>query len=162
MIRLMLPYPVLTAALLLMWLLLAGFTPGQFIIGVGVAVAASHALGALGEVSPKVRRWSAVPRLIGIVAYDIVRSNIAVARILLPGRARPRRSGFVTIPIRLTSPVALATLSIILTSTPGTAWLDYNSARRKLLIHVFDLVDGEEWTDLIGKRYEPLLMEIFE
>lgn len=157
-----LPYPLLAADLALMWLLLAGFTPGQLVLAVIVSVASSHALAALGEVSPRIRRWLAIPELFGIVLYDIVRSNVAVASILLSGRRRPRTSGFIVVPIRLRHPSALAILSIVLTSTPGTAWLDYNSTRGELLIHVFDLVDEAQWIDLIANRYEKLLLEIFE
>jgi multicomponent K+:H+ antiporter subunit E len=161
MARLM-PYPLLVLGLIFMWLLLAGFTPGQFVIAVGVAVAASHVLNALGEASPPIRRWLAIPELVGIVFYDIVRSNLAVAWILLSGTRRQRRSGFVVVPIRLRDPTALAVLAIVLTSTPGTAWLDYNSARGELLLHVFDLKEEQEWIDTIGNRYERLLLEIFE
>lgn len=160
--RALVPYPLLTAALALMWLLLSGFTPGQLIVSLVVATLASQGLAALGEVSPKVRRWLAIPELLGIVLYDIVRSNIAVAGILLSGKRRPRTSGFIVVPLRLSHPSALAILSIVLTSTPGTAWLDYNSTRGELLIHVFDLVDEHEWIELITNRYERLLLEMFE
>ncbi len=157
-----LPYPVLTLGLVVMWLLLSGFTAGQFVVGIGVAVGASYALSALGETAPRIGSWRAAAKLVGIVSVDIVRSNIAVVRILLSRRTEPRRSGFVVVPIRLRSPIGLAALSIVLTSTPGTAWLDYNSARGELLIHVFDLIDEQEWIELISNRYERLLLEIFE
>jgi len=65
-------------------------------------------------------------------------------------------------PLELRDPTGLAVLSVIVTSTPGTAWFDYNAARGVLLIHVFDLVDEEGWRELIKSRYEHLLMEIFE
>lgn len=156
------PYPLLTAGLAVMWLLLSGFTPGQLMLAAIVSVAASHALRALGETSPHFRRWLAIPELFGIVLYDIVRSNIAVASILLSGARRPRTAGFVVVPLRIRHPSALAILAIVITSTPGTAWIDYNSARGELLIHIFDLVDEAEWITLIATRYESLLMEIFE
>jgi len=158
--RSLLPYPALAVCLVLIWLLLTAFTPGQFVLAVLVAVGASHAMHALGEVSPKVRRWLAIPQLLGVVLYDIAISNVTVAKTLLFGR-RSRQSGFVTIPLRLRNPSALAVLAIVLTSTPGTAWVDYNAARGELLIHVFDLVDGHDWKDIIANRYEKLLMEIF-
>lgn len=157
-----LPYPLLTAGLALMWLLLTSFTPGQFVLAAAVSVAASHALKALGEISPRVRRWLAMPELFGIVLYDIIRSNIAVTSILLSGTKRPRTSGFILIPLRVRHPSALSILSIVVTSTPGTAWVDYNSARGELLIHVFDIVDEADWIDLIANRYERLLLEMFE
>ncbi len=58
--------------------------------------------------------------------------------------------------------MALAVLAVVVTSTPGTAWLEYNSLNRTVLIHVLDLVDEAEWQTLIKGRYEALLMEIFE
>lgn len=160
--RAYIPYPLLTLTLLIMWLLLAGFSTGNLVLGAAVAMLASQALAALGEKSPRVRRWGAIPQLVAIVLYDIVRSNIAVTRIILSGDRSDRHAGFVSIPLRVRHPFALAILSIIITSTPGTAWIDYNSARGLLVIHVFDLVDEEGWIELIATRYESLLLEIYE
>lgn len=158
----MLPYPLLSLSLLLMWLALSGFTPGQTILGSIVAVLASWGLAALRPAKPRIRKWYLLPKLVGIVLYDILRSNIAVASILVTGGRRGRTSGFMSVPIELEDPTALAVLAVVVTSTPGTAWLEYNSLNRTVLIHVLDLVDEEEWRVLIKTRYEALLMEIFE
>lgn len=160
--RSLIPYPLLTLGLISMWLLLSGVSPGQAVLAVCVSIGATHTLAAMGDVSPTVRRWLAIPELFGIVLYDIVRSNIAVAGIILRGRRAARKSAFVTIPLRVKSPSGLAILSIIVTSTPGTAWLDYSATRGEILLHVFDLVDESHWRDLIANRYERLLLEIFE
>ena len=53
-------------------------------------------------------------------------------------------------------------LSCIITSTPGTAWVEYAPDTGVLLIHVLDLVAKDEWIALIKNRYESMLMEIFE
>lgn len=152
---------VMIVALFLLWLLMAGISVGQALLGVIVALVATSVFSALGEASPRIRRWDAAVRLLGIVLADIVRSNAAVAWIILKGGGGSRRSGFVTIKVRLKDPSALALLSIIVTSTPGTAWLDYNAARCEVLLHVLDLVDERHWQDLIAERYERLLLEIF-
>ena len=157
-----LPYPLLTAALLLMWLLLTSFSPGQFLLGGVAALMASRAMTALQPAKPRIRRWSAIPKLAGIVALDILRSNIAVFSIVIQGRRRDRVSGFVAIPLDLRDRTGLAILSCIVTSTPGTAWVEYDPATGILLIHVLDLVDKDEWVTLIKTRYEALLMEIYE
>lgn len=157
-----LPYPLLTAALLAMWLLLNGPSAGHIVLGSVIALAASKAMAALHPAKPRLRRWSLMPRLAGIVFTDILRSNIAVSSIILQGRRRERSSGFVAIPLKLRDPTALAVLAVIVTSTPGTAWLEYRSASGKLLLHVLDLIDEQDWIDLIQQRYEPLLMEMFE
>ena len=157
-----LPYPVLTAALLLMWMLLTSFTLGQFLLGAAVAAGASRAMTALQPSKPRLRRWQLIPRLAGIVALDILRSNIAVAGIILRGRRRERVSGFVAIPLDMRDKTGLTVLACIVTSTPGTAWIEYTPDSGVLLIHVLDLLDEEEWVSLIKTRYEALLMEIFE
>ncbi|MCQ4630554.1 Na+/H+ antiporter subunit E [Shinella lacus] len=158
----MLPYPLLSASLVLMWLALNGFTIGQFILGCIVAVLASWGMASLRPAKPRLNKWYLLPKLVGIVLYDILRSNIAVASILLTGGKRSHKSGFMTVPLDLENPTALAVLAVVVTSTPGTAWLEYNSLNRTVLIHVLDLVDEEEWRVLIKTRYEALLMEIFE
>ena len=83
-----------------------------------------------------------------------------VTRIFVTGRQST--AGFVIMPLRVSHPSALAILSIIITSTPGTACIDYSTVRKELMIHVFDLVDEQEWIELIANRYERLLLEMFE
>ena len=63
---------------------------------------------------------------------------------------------------RTGDPTALAVLACVVTATPGTAWIEYRSRRDAMLIHVLDLVEEQDWIDLITGRYEPLLKEIFE
>ena len=157
-----LPYPILAAALLLMWMSLTSFSAGQLILGGCIALVASRTMAALQPSKPRLRRWQLIPRLIGIVMLDILRSNFAVASIILQGGRRERVSGFVPIPLELRDRTGLAILACIVTSTPGTAWIEYAHDTGVLLIHVLDLVDEEEWLALIKNRYEVLLMEIFE
>ncbi|PTM41587.1 hypothetical protein [Bosea sp. 124] len=57
-----LPYPLLTAALLLMWLLLTSFSTGQFLVGAAIAIGASHAMAALQPSKPRLRRWQLLPK----------------------------------------------------------------------------------------------------
>ena len=156
------PHPLLTAALLLMWLLLNGFTPGHLLLGAVIALAASRTVLALQPSKPRLRRWTQVFRLLGILFVDILRSNIAVTRIVLGQRNLKVTAGFVSIPLQLRDPTGLAILACIITSTPGTAWVEYRSAEDLLLIHVLDVLSEESWSDLIKNRYETLLMEIFE
>jgi multicomponent K+:H+ antiporter subunit E len=93
---------------------------------------------------------------------DIIRSNIAVAQIILGPRRSDLTSGFVHIPLDLRNRYGLAILACIITSTPGTLWVGFNSNSGTLLIHVLDLVDESAWIELIKRRYERLLLEIFE
>lgn len=157
-----LPYPLLTLSLLVMWLLLNSFSLGHFLLGSVIAIGASRVMLALQPERIEVRHWSAVLRLIVLLLWEILRSNIAVASIILRGRGTARRAGFLVVPLDIKSPMGLALLSCILTSTPGTAWLEYRPDTGRLLLHILDLFDEQAWTELIKNRYERLLMEIFE
>jgi multicomponent K+:H+ antiporter subunit E len=158
-----LPFPLLTAALLALWLLLTGsMAPGTVVLGGVLALGAGRALTALDPPKSRFRRPRAALRLALVVLAEIVRSNWAVARIILLPDVRQRRSGFVRIPLDMRTPYGLAALACIITATPGTLWVEYDSADNTMLLHVLDLIDEEEWVRIIKDRYETRLMEIFE
>lgn len=157
----MLPYPILAFCLLLMWLLLNGFSWGHLVLGTLVAIFASWALASLRPDKPKLRKWWLVPKLFAVVFVDILRSNMAVAVLILKGKRRPHTSGFLLLPLEIRDSTALALMAIILTSTPGSAWLEYDSRDGTVLLHVLDLIDEEQWIATIKHRYEALLLEIF-
>jgi multicomponent K+:H+ antiporter subunit E len=159
-----LPYLLFPLALLALWLLLTGSTsPGSLLLGAILALAGSGALAALTPPKARLRRLSVVPGLLRDIFVEIVRSNNAVARIILqPSGPQARRSGFVLIPLDMRNPYGLAALACIVTATPGTVWVEYDSARSAMLLHVLDLVDEEAWVRIIKGRWEHRLMEIFE
>lgn len=158
--RRVLPHPILSLGLLGVWLLLTRLSPGHVVLGSAVAVVAGWAFARIEPEAQRPRAVWPLVRLAGIVFLDVLRSNYAVARILAGG-GRQRRSGFLHIRLRLKNPLALGMLAVIITATPGTAWLEYDEKTGILLLHVFDLVDGAAWQDLISNRYETLLMEAF-
>jgi multicomponent K+:H+ antiporter subunit E len=158
-----LPYPLLSAALLVLWLLLnQSLSPGHLVLGSVLAVLASWAMAALRPEKPRIRRPGAALRLAGLVLIDILRSNLAIGRIIVRSREPGVSAGFMTIPLDMRSRQGLAVLSIIITSTPGTIWVNYDEAKGTLLLHVLDLVDETVWVRTIKDRYERLLMEVFE
>ncbi|HWV61666.1 MAG TPA: Na+/H+ antiporter subunit E [Sphingopyxis sp.] len=161
MIRRLIPFPLLTLSLLAMWILLTGFSPGHVLFGAAIAVMVSRTMLSLRPERPTLRIGRASAKLAFIVLIDIVRSNVAVAKIILL-RPPERQSHFIEFPTALRSPDALATLAVIITATPGSLWVQHDAHRHIILIHVLDLVDEEQWIELIHTRYERLLLEIFE
>ena len=159
-----LSYPLLSVALLTLWLLLQqSVSPGAILLGAVLAIAGSGALAALRPPKPHLRRVSAIPGLLRDVLLEIVRSNIAVGRLILwPGAAQARHSGFVLIPLDMRSPHGLAALACILTATPGTLWVEYDSIESTVLLHVLDLVDEATWIRTVKTKWEFRLMEVFE
>jgi multicomponent K+:H+ antiporter subunit E len=158
----LLPFPIASASLLLLWLLLnQTLSLGHILLGGAVALVGGWGLSALQPPKARPRRLGAIFRLAALVFADIVRSNVAVAHIILSLERRRWTSGFVEILLELRDPYGLATLACIITSTPGTVWVDFNEASGTLTIHVLDLVDKTEWVRTIKGRYERLLLEIF-
>jgi multicomponent K+:H+ antiporter subunit E len=156
--------PVLAAWLVVMWLLLnQTVSVGHLVLGVILGVVLASASRALRPLQPRLRNAHLVPALFSVVLLDIIRSNVAVARIVLGFvRGRRLRSGFVKIPLELTDPHGLAVLAGIVTATPGTVWAHHDAATRTLTLHVLDLRDEGEWIDWVKSRYERRLREIFE
>ncbi|HWV21498.1 MAG TPA: Na+/H+ antiporter subunit E [Devosia sp.] len=159
--RRLLPHPILAGFLLLLWLVLqqsAGL--GHIIFGGVIAIAVSMAASAVIPERIAIRRPLKFIQLLAVAGLDIVRSNLAVMSVLFHPRPNPT-AGFIEMELTLKNPFALAILAVILTATPGSAWLEYDRARSTVLIHVFDLVDEKEWVATVKKRYEALLLEIF-
>lgn len=162
MIRRWLPYPILSALLLLIWLLLSqSVAPGTILLGALLGIALGKMFGLLRPPKAQLRHYPLLGRLFLRVVLDIFRSNLAVGRLILR-RDRRARSGFVAIPLQLTDRYGLAVLACIITSTPGTIWVSYDPSANILLIHVLDLVDEAGWIDTIKQRYERPLLEIFQ
>ncbi|RXG93201.1 Na+/H+ antiporter subunit E [Bradyrhizobium vignae] len=159
----LLPFPIISFCLLALWLLLnQAITFGHILLGCLVALVGGRILTILELPPVRVRRAGIILRLLRMVVMDIVRSNLAVGRIVLGFGRRQRRSGFVEIPLDMRDPYGLASLAYIITSTPGTLWVNFDAQRGALTIHVLDLVDEEEWIRTIKDRYERHLLEIFE
>ena len=154
-------FPFALAGLLVLWLMLnQTLSLGQVLLGLAVAALGAWTLRALHFPAGNIRRFGAALRLTKLVLADVVRSNFAVARIVL-GRSRGVTSGFVRIPLELRDPYGLATLACIITATPGTLWVTFDEAGGTLTIHVLDLIDDADWIRTIKGRYERHLLEIY-
>jgi multicomponent K+:H+ antiporter subunit E len=162
--RRILPHPLLALSLLLAWLLLMeSVSPCAILLGGVLAILGSWALASLAPPRARLRRLAVLPGLLRDVLVEVVRSNKAVARIILgPATSTTRRSGFVRIPLDMRDPYGLAALACILTATPGTVWVEYDSAEGAVLLHVLDLIDEAEWIRIVKEKWERRLMEIFE
>ena len=158
----LLPAPLLSATLFLTWLLLnSTVDPAHLVLAAVLAVVVPWFTEALRPERPRVRRPLAIVRLGLVVLWDIVLSNIDVARrILGPETAiKPR---FVWVPLSLSDPHAILSLAGIITMTPGTLSADLSADRRYLLVHAFNVDDEAALIAQIKARYEAPLKEIFE
>lgn len=149
--------------LLAAWLLLnESIEPGHVLLGTGLALAGAFVYGRLEPATRARSRPARVLQLVGLVLADIVRSNFAVARIVLGLGAAHRKAGFLSLPLQMRHPAGLAAAACIITATPGTSWVRYDAARNVVTIHVLDLADEDAWIRSFKEHYESRLMEIFE
>lgn len=156
-----LPYPAISAMLLATWLLLnESLSTAHVLLGSVLAIAGSWVLVRLDAPALVFKRpWFIFQLGLRVVA-DMARSNLRVARLALKDKT-DRTPGFVRIELGVRSHYSLAILACIITATPGTSWVAYEPASNVLIIHVLDLVDDDDWGEIIKIRYEGLLKEIF-
>ena len=156
------PQPVISAALLLTWLLLHNaISVGLLLTGVLLAIGLPLVTHRFWPEYPRTIRIPALLRLMGVVIYDIVVANMRMV-ILILGPARRLRPQFIVVPVTLQEPFALTLLASIISLTPGTVSANLSGDRRSLLVHDIDVEDQETAVQRIRERYEKPLMEIFE
>jgi multicomponent K+:H+ antiporter subunit E len=156
-----LPSLPLSVAVLVLWLLLvADIGTGQLLLGLVLAISLPLVAGLLQPERACFGRARTILVLLRRVLWDIVLSNIEVARRIL-GPERALTPTFVWLPLELTNIHGITTLASIITLTPGTVSAELSEDRRHLLIHCFNLADAEQLLASIKTRYEAPLKEIF-
>lgn len=158
----LLPQPLMSAALLLTWILLYG-RASLLVVSGGVLLAIVLPLltRAFWPEYPRTVRLRPVLRLTAIVLYDIVVANLRMVALILGPRSR-LRPHFIVVPVTLRHPVATTLLASIISLTPGTVSANLSGDRRSLLVHDLNLDDPESAVRRITSRYETPLREIFE
>jgi multicomponent K+:H+ antiporter subunit E len=160
--RRLIPSPWLSTVLFVAWPLLnQSWSLAQVALSAVLALLIPWLTQALRPERPVLRHPATIVRLALVVLWDIVVSNIEVARRILGPEARiqPR---FVWLPLTITDPHGIVTLAGIVTMTPGTLSSELTEDRRHLLIHAFNVQDETTLIAVIKARYEAPLIDIFE
>lgn len=155
---------VMPIGLAALWLVLTeSLSWGNAMLGLVLGFGMVLSFQNLRPVRPRFRRVHVGFGLLFKVLLDIIKSNIAVGRIVLGlTHGREVRSGFLDIPLEMRDPHGLAVLAMIVTATPGTVWAGLAEDSSVVRLHVLDLQDPEAWIRTIKQRYEGPLREIFE
>jgi multicomponent K+:H+ antiporter subunit E len=155
------PAPLLSVVLFAAWLLLNGVSAGHAVLGAVLAVTIPWFTERFRPDRFRLRAWSTLVALAGVVLWDIVVSNLQVARLII-GPERRMQPRFVWLPLDIRDPHGIASLAGIITMTPGTLSADLTDDRRYLLVHALNVVDEAELIASIKSRYEAPLRRIFE
>jgi multicomponent K+:H+ antiporter subunit E len=161
MMRRLLPFPFLSFALFVVWLLLNNsLAPGQIVLAALLALALPVLLAGMRARPPRLRRPLVALRLALVVAWDIVVSSLQVALQVIGPRDR-LASRFFELPLDIEEPHAIAALAAIISLTPGTVSVDIAADRSHLLLHGLHVPDAAEAVAAIKQHYEAPLGEIF-
>lgn len=159
----LLPHPVLSVSLLVIWLALnASVAPGQILLGAALGVGLPLFSIAYWPERPPFHRLPLLWRLFLVVIWDIVVASGKVAWLTLTRRSQDLEPQFAAIRIDCRSAYAQALLVSIITITPGTLVADLDAENNQILVHWLHEPDLERAIQLIKTRYDRPLAEIFE
>ncbi|MBA3598748.1 MAG: Na+/H+ antiporter subunit E [Methylibium sp.] len=155
-----LAHPVLSLLLAAAWLVLQqSLAVPQLITAVVLALVLPRLLhGFLGP-GARLRRVPVALHFAGVVLWDIVVSNLIVARIVLTPGSDPQPA-WVPVALDIRDPTAIVLLATIITTTPGTVSCVVDEDRRRIMVHALDCADPAELAAQIKQRYEQPLKEI--
>lgn len=105
--------------------------------------------------------WPGVPRLVGIVLWDIVVSNIVVAKLVL-GPMSAMTPGWIPVPLASDHHRVNALFASIITTTPGTVSAVIDEAARVIWVHALNCDDAAAMAADMKSRYEAPLLAIFK
>ena len=155
-----LPHPFVSVLVGLSWLML-GHSSEAFDIFMAIM---------LGLIIPKIVQpfivrtpnihWQPAIRLIFVVLWDIIVSNIRVAKQVL-GPTKNLHPKWFRVPLDTDHEHVNALLAMIITTTPGTVSACIDQERGDILVHALSCHDIDAEIEAIKVRYELPLIEIF-
>lgn len=158
-------HPVLSLLIAVCWLALQrSLEPAHLISAAVLAWLVPRLIAGFIGPRSRLQRPLVILRFAGIVAYDIAKSNLVVARLVLDPRRRPQPA-WVPVDSTLEHPGALALLAMVITMTPGTVSCVVREGQGgvpgRILVHALDCSDPAALAAEILERYESPIREIF-
>lgn len=159
----LIPHPLLSLTLVLVWLgLVNTFTLGNLILGVAFGLVIPMLTAAYWPNRPAIARPLKVAEYTLIVLWDIIVANVQVGMIILFKREQTIRSHWIPVPLELKSAEAITVLAGTITMTPGTVSAMLAADGSAILVHCLHSDDPDAVRDEIKSRYERRLLEIFQ
>jgi multicomponent K+:H+ antiporter subunit E len=160
--RRLLPHPLLTISLLVLWLLLVNqLSAGHIVLGALLGWLIPFVTSGFWPEQIRIRHPLTLLHYLVILIVDIVRGSFHVAHLILLGPQR-LRPAFVEIPLALQTDLAISLLANTISLTPGTVSALLSTDRRTLIVHTLDTGDADALAAIIKQRYEAPLRKIFE
>jgi len=158
----LLPHPILSIVLLIVWLLLNNtIATGHIILGALLGIVIPWFTSSFWQDKICLSSPKSALKFIMIVIYDIIIANITVAKLIL-GPSEKLRPAFFDLPLDIEHPLGISILASTISLTPGTVSCDLSADKKSLHIHALHLEDEAKTIQEIKQRYEKLLLEVFK
>ncbi len=155
------PHPVLTLVLWSIWLLLNNTTgAGHVVLGFILAFLIPFLTSGFWPEKVRIKAPLTLLKFIGVVLWDILVANIAVAKLIL-GKNKDLKPGFFYLDLDIQTPLGISLLANTISLTPGTVSCDLTEDRTRLLVHALHIEDIPGTVKQIKERYEAPLKEVF-
>lgn len=129
-----------------------------FIVGHAGLYAVAFAMPSM-KLDGYLRRSRALVRLVGFFFWELLLSNLRVARDVL--RPSPRhRPAVLAFPMKARTDVEVTLLAILVILTPGTLALDVDEEGHILYLHVLDSPDPEAFRKELEEGFEARILEV--
>jgi multicomponent K+:H+ antiporter subunit E len=155
------PHPFVSVLVGLSWIMLAhSLALGTLVMALILAIAIPRLIGPFVERTPDIH-WIPSIKLFFVVLWDIVVSNLRVAKLVL-GPTDQLQPKWFRVPLETQHEQVNSLLAMIITTTPGTVTAGIDQDRGDILVHALSTDDVEEEIRMIKQRYEQPLMQIFD
>ena len=150
-----LPHPLMTLMLILLWMALVNsFSIGGLLVGTVLGMLIPVYTAHFWPDRPHIRKPWKIVSLVAILLFDVVVANLQVAYMILFRSPKQLRSGWIVVPLDVTSAEGIAALAGTITLTPGTVTSDLSADGKSLLVHCLDIDSEEQMVRRIKERYE--------
>lgn len=155
------PHPFVSVLVGVSWIMLAqSLEVGSLVMALILAIAIPRLIRPFVERTPDIH-WLPSFKLFLVVLWDIVISNLRVAKLVL-GPTDKLQPKWFRVPLETKHEQVNTLLAMIITTTPGTVTAGIDQDRGDILVHALSTEDVDEEIHLIKARYEKPLMEIFD
>ena len=154
------PHPLVSIIVGISWVLLAhSLDVATLFMALVLAIVIPFMVKRFIDYTPNIH-WVPAIRLFFVVLWDIVISNINVAKLVL-GPTKNLHPKWFRVPLDTRHEEVNALLAMIITTTPGTVSAGIDQDRGDILVHALSTDDVDAEIETIKRRYEQPLIEIF-
>ena len=154
------PHPLVSFIVGLSWILLGkSLDAATLIMATVLAIAIPLMIKRFIDYTPNIQ-WMPALKLFFVVFWDIIVSNVRVAKLVL-GPTKNLHPKWFRVPLDTQHEEVNALLAMIITTTPGTVSAGIDQDRGDILVHALSTDDVEAEIQTIKQRYEQPLITIF-